>query len=67
MPQLQSPKHSVNIVELATFLESNMSVNNEFMIGEVPGILVGDTFKYKCEMNIFGLHFGNKYSGFGRK
>lgn len=38
--------------------EQDMCVNQEFVIGAVPGIHVGDTFGYKCEMSIVGLHFG---------
>lgn len=36
----------------------HICVNSEYMIGEVPGILVGYKFEYKSELNMIDLNFG---------
>ncbi|XP_019087951.1 PREDICTED: YDG domain-containing protein At5g47160-like [Camelina sativa] len=38
-------------------MERGMQLNEEKMIGPVPGIEVGDEYQFKAELNIIGLHF----------
>ncbi|CAH8388737.1 unnamed protein product [Eruca vesicaria subsp. sativa] len=47
------PDHDARLI----LKNQNMCVNTEYIIGEVPGIRVGDSFDYKAEMSVVGLHF----------
>ncbi|KAG7585311.1 SRA-YDG [Arabidopsis thaliana x Arabidopsis arenosa] len=55
----------------AILVKEGMQVNGVSMIGQVPGVEVGDEFQYKAELNLIGLHLnmagGIDYMGRGDK
>ncbi|CAK7322882.1 unnamed protein product [Dovyalis caffra] len=60
--KLKGPKAKIYI-EAATILKSRHKWSNTSKrIGHIPGVEVGDRFRFRAELNIIGLH-GNFFTG----